>query len=94
MSKKTCSEDDYAYAQSVWREFGCSTLREYMQLYLTTDVCLLADVYENFCATCHEAYELDPAYFLSAPQLAWNAMFKKSKLKVKLLSDPEMYRMI
>ena len=65
-----------------------------MQLYLTTDVSLLADVFENFRATCHEAYELDPAYFVSAPQLAWNAMFKKTKLEAKLLSDPEMYRMI
>ena len=65
-----------------------------MQLYLTIDVCLLANVFENFRATCHETYELDPTYFVSAPQLAWNAMFKKTKLEVKLLSDPEMYRMI
>ena len=65
-----------------------------MQLYLTTDVCLFADVFENFRETCHEAYELDPAYFVSAPQLTWNAMFKKTKLEVKLLSDPKMYRMI
>ena len=55
LSGETCSEDDYGYAQSVWREFGCRTLREYMQLYLTTDVCLLANVFENFRATCHEA---------------------------------------
>ena len=94
LSGATCSEDDYAYAQSVWREFGCRTLREYMQFYLTTEVCLLADVFENFRATCHEAYELDPAHFVSAPQLAWNAMFKRTKLEVKLLSDPEMHRMI
>ena len=65
-----------------------------MQLYVTTDVCLLAVVFENFRATCHEAYELDPAYIVSGPQLAWNAMFTKRKLKVKLLSDPKMYRMI
>ena len=65
-----------------------------MQLYLTTDVCLLADDFENFRSTCHEAYQLDPEYFVSAPQLAWNAMFKKSKLEVKLLNDPERYQMI
>ena len=65
-----------------------------MQLYLTTDVCLLADDFKNFRAICHEAHELDPAYFVSAPELAWNAMFKKTKLEVKLLSDPEMYWMI
>ena len=61
LRKETCSEDDYGYAQSVRLEFGCRSLSEYMQLYLTTDVCLLADVFQNFRATCHEAYELDPA---------------------------------
>ena len=69
LTGETCSEDDYGYAQSVWREFGCRSLREYMQLYLTTDVCLLADVFENFRATCHEAYELDPAS--SCPRRSW-----------------------
>ena len=68
LSGETCSKDDYAYAQNVWRKFGCCTLREYMQLYFTTDVCLLADVFENFRATCHEAYKLDPAYFVFAPK--------------------------
>ena len=94
LTGETCSKDDYGYAQIVWREFGCRSLREYMQLYFTIDVCLLANVFKHLRATCHEAYELDPAYFVSAPRLAWNAMFNKTKLEVKLLSDPEMYRMI
>ena len=76
LSGETCSEDDYGNAQSVSREFGCCTLHEYMQLYFTTDVCLLTDVFANYRATCNEAYELDLAYFVSAPQLAWNAIFK------------------
>ena len=94
LTGETFSEDDYGSPQSVWLELSCHSLREYMQLYLTTDVCLLADVFEYFRATCHEAYELDPAYIVSALQLAWNAMFKKTKLEMKLLSDPEMYIMI
>ena len=64
LSGETCLKDDYGYAQSLWSVFSCRTLRDYMQLYLTTDVCLLADVFENFRATCHEAYKLDPAYFV------------------------------
>ena len=94
LTGETCSENDFGYAHSVCREFSCRSLREYIQLYLTTDVCLLADIFKNFRATCHEAYELDPAYFVSAPQLAWNAMVKETKLEMKLLSDPKMYRII
>ena len=42
---ETDFENDYEYAQSVWRDFGCRLLRDYMQLYLTADVCLLVDVF-------------------------------------------------
>ena len=40
-----CSEADYAHAQHVWKEFNCNTLKDYMSLYLLSDICLLADVF-------------------------------------------------
>jgi len=62
---------------------------------LTCDVALLADVFQNFRATClNGEYKLDPAYFISAPHLAWNSMFKMLNLELPLITDPEMYRMI
>ena len=36
---------------------------------------------------CLEIYELDPAKFLSAPGLAWQAALKKTKVKLDLLTD-------
>ena len=39
-------------------------------------------------------YQLDPAYFVSAPQLAWNALLKHINQSIPLITDPEMYRMI
>ena len=45
-------------------------------------------------ASVIKTIKLDPAYFISAPQLAWNSMFKMQDLKIQLISDPEMYRMI
>ena len=32
-------------------------------------------------------YELDPAYFLSAPGLSWEACLKKANVKLELLTD-------
>ena len=33
---------------------------------------------------CLKLYEFDPAYFLSAPGLAWQAVLKKTKIKLDL----------
>ena len=35
-------------------------------------------------------YKLDPAHFLSAPGLAWQACLKKTGVKLELLTDIDM----
>jgi len=42
------SDDDYERAQSIWKHFGMKSMRVYHDLYLKTDVLLLADVFEQF----------------------------------------------
>ena len=48
---------------------------------------LLADVFENIRDMCLKIYELDPAKFLSAPGLAWEAALNKTNVKLDLLTD-------
>ena len=55
---------------------------------------LLADVSENFRNKCIEIYELDPAHFLSAPGLAWQACLKKTKVELELLTNIDMLLMV
>ena len=63
-------------------------------MYVRSDTLLLADVFENFRNKCIEIYELDPAHFLSAPGLAWQACLKKTKVKLELLTDIDMLLMV
>ena len=63
-------------------------------MYVQCDTFLLADVFENFRNKCIEIYELDPAHFLSAPGLAWQACLKKTKVKLELLTDIDMLLMV
>ena len=42
----------------------------------------LPDVLENFRKMCLDIYELDPAKFILAPGLAWQAALKKTKVKL------------
>ena len=55
---------------------------------------MLADVFENFRNKFIEIYELDPAHFLSALGLAWQAFFKKEEVIVELLTDIDMLLMV
>ena len=56
-------------------------------MYVQSNILLLADVFENFRNKCIEIYELDPAHFLSAPGLAWQACLKKTEVELELLTN-------
>ncbi len=88
------SDSDYAHAKNVWRTFGCKTMRDYHDLYLKTDVLLLADVMTEFRKTCKKAYGLDALHYYTSPGLAWHAMLKHTEAELDLISDSDMYLMI
>ena len=62
-------------------------------MYVQSDTLLLVDVFENFRDKCIEIYGLDPAHFLSAPGLAWQACLKKTGVNLELLTDIDMLLM-
>ena len=88
------SDEDYAHAQKVWNVFEINSLGEYHDLYVQSDTLLLEDVYENVRNMCLEKYQLDSAYFVSAPGLAWQACLQKTGVKLELITDYDMILMI
>lgn len=76
LTRKHISDEEYARAQTIWEKIGCGSFMDYHDIYLKTDVLLLADVFENFRDTAMTQYGLDPANFYTAPGLSWAAMLK------------------
>ena len=91
LKDKCISERDYSRAIDVWNVFKMNKISDYHNLYLKTDVLLLADAYEKFIKTCLDYYRLDPCHYFSAPGLSWNAMLKMTKIELETISDIDVY---
>ena len=85
------TDEEYSHAQTVWETFECKTLGDCHDLYVKTDVALLADVFENFRNLCQEQYGLDPVHYYTSPGLSWDALLKKTGVELDLFTDLEMH---
>ena len=88
------SEEEYQRGLNVWKLFDCKTLKDYLQVYLRTDVLLLTDVFEEFRSLCLQDYKLDPVHYVSLPAMSWDALLSKTKVRLDLLTDPDMFTMV
>ena len=94
MNNTHITDEEYSHAQNVWNTFNLKNMGEYHDLYLKSDVLLLADVFENFRKTCLEYYRLDPCHYFTSPGLSWDAMLKMTEVQLELISDVDMYQFV
>ena len=94
LNNEHITNEQYNHAQNVWKCFDLKTMGDYHDLYLKSDILLLADVFENFRVTCLQYYKLDPCHYFTSPGLAWDAMLKMTNVKLELLTDIDMFQFI
>ena len=71
-----------------------NTMGDYHDLYLKTDVLLLADVFEKLINTCLDYYGLDPCPYFSSPGLCWDTKFKMTGIELELISNIDIHLFI
>ena len=94
LNNEHITDEDYNHAQNVWNTFQLQTMGEYHNLYLKSDILLLADVFENFRKTCLQYYKLDPCHYFTSPGLSWDAMLKMTNIQLELMTDIDMFQFI
>ena len=88
------TNDEYNHAKKACKAFNIETMGEYHDMYLKSDVLLLADVFESFRKTCLQYYKLDPCHYFTSLGLSWDLMLKMTDIKLELMIDVDMYQFI
>ena len=80
---ESITDEDSKRAKLIWENFGSQNLGQYHDV--ESDTLLLEDIFESFRNKFLGNYELNPAHFLSVPELAWQACLKKTEVELELL---------
>ena len=94
LTGEKCKDEDYLHAVRVWVDMKVKNMGKYHDLYLRSDVALLADVFEEFRRTCLENNKLDPCHYYGSPGLSWDAMLRKTYVELELMTDIDTYQFI
>ena len=69
-------------------------LREYLECYLTSDITLLADNFNQFRKIIFDQFELDPVKYVSSPSLRKDCALKYSKCKIENIKDVSIFNFV
>jgi len=67
---------------------------EYHDLYLKTDILLLADVFMNYTIMCLKDDGLDSFHYISVLEIFNNFLYKNNEVKLKLMIDMDEYLIV
>ena len=78
---------EFNHAIMVFTKFGCNSIGDYHDLYLSTDVLLLASEIEAFRSVCYETYGVDCMHYHTANNLAGDVFLKVCRADLRLLTE-------
>ena len=94
LNMENITDADYMHSKKDSKDFKITNLEECYNLYVQSNMFLLAGTFEDSRNTCPEIYELYPACFRTAPELTWVAALKKVRVKTNLLTDINVLLMV
>uniref|UniRef100_UPI0035D00644 DNA polymerase n=1 Tax=Bartonella sp. CL43QHWL TaxID=3243532 RepID=UPI0035D00644 len=90
LKNEMAPDSAYDEAKVIWDHFKIKNHGEFIDLYLKTDVLLLADLFEKFRNVNLNYFQIDPCHCYSAPGLTWQAGLKYTGINLELLTDTDI----
>ena len=89
LTDKTPTAIEYEQALNVFEIMKCETFGDYHDIYLKTDVLLLADIFQEFRKVIKTNYNFELLNYISLPSLSLDAMLKICKQPLGLIYNEE-----
>ena len=94
LTMKHIKDEDYINVKLFYKNMKFKNLKEYLECYLTSDITLLADIFNNFRKMIFDEFELDCAKYVSAPSLSKDCALKYSKCKIENIKDVSIFNFV
>ena len=94
LTMKKITKKQYKKVKLFYEKMKIKNLREYLECYLTSDITLLADNFNNFRKMIFDQFELDPIEYVSSPSLTNDCALKYSKCKIENIKDVSIFNLV
>ena len=81
------SEEEYKKTLETYKKLKCKNIKEYLDIYMTLDVCLQTDTFNAFRNIIWDKFEIDCTKYITSCSLSLDLMLKYTKAKIELFKD-------
>ena len=94
LTMKAIRNKEYENVKLFYKNMKFKNLKEYLECYLTSDITLLADIFNNFRKMIFDEFELDCCKYISSPSLSKDCGLKYSKCKIEHIKDVTIFNFV
>lgn len=94
LTGKHIAQDEYDFTKSLYDSLKNPNYGVFYDIYLTIDVLLIYDVFQNFVENCLKMFKISPHYYFSMPGYAYACLFHFTKEKVEILRDVSIINIV
>ena len=75
----------------IYKKLKCKNIKEYLDTYMTLDVCLQTDIFNAFRNIIWDKFEIDCTKYITSCSLSLDLMLKYTKVKIELFKDITLF---
>lgn len=94
LRQESISVEEHAFAVSLYEKLGCTNLLQFTRAYVTSDTCILADIWGAHRRQTYKMFGLEATAFVSGASLSFACALKYTQAKIELISCPEQFNFV